>query len=140
MIMDETQISSRQKQILTFLENGPLSRSRIQDLFASTQKVSKVTLFRDLRGLIQNNQIQSLGIGKATTYSKAGFNPVLTPPNTNFSPQGHVLFNFEIFTHLKNLLTPKENGHLQDIGKSLNTQIEKLNTTIARKELEKFVI
>lgn len=136
--MNETYLNSRQPKILKLLSTRPLSRDQIQK--SLTQKVSKPTVFRDLRGLMLQGLVKSSGVGKATVYSKIDQNNLLLPAKKNFSAESPVFFNFGVFDHLTNLFTSKEIAHLDSIYKSLNTQIAKLGNTIAKRELERFVI
>lgn len=136
--MDETHLTSRQRKILNLLAHRSLSRNQLQKTL--TQKVSKPTLFRDLRSLIFQGLVRSSGAGKATIYFKIDQNPFLRPAKKNFSAASPVLFNFEVFDHLTNLFTPNERSYLDSIYKSLNTQISKLSNSIAKRELERFMI
>ena len=132
--MNETHLSSRQLKILSLLENGSLSRIQLQK--ALVEKVSKPTLFRDLKVLIESELVKSQGVGKATTYYKIDQNPLLAPVTKKVKTSEPILFNFSIFDHLTNLFTPKE----MPIQKKLSEQLEKLDKTIAKRELERFVI
>ncbi len=73
--MDETHLTSRQRKILKLLNSRSLSRDQLQKLL--TEKVSKPTLFRDLRNLISQDLVKSSGAGKATIYFKIDQNPFL---------------------------------------------------------------
>ena len=136
--MNETHLTSRQQKILNLLASRKFSLSQLQK--SLTQKVSKPTLFRDLKSLISQSLVQSSGLGKATIYYKTDQNPLLQPAKKNFSSSSPILFNFGAFDHLTNLFTPYERLHLDSIYKSLSTQITKLGNTIAKRELERFVI
>lgn len=136
--MNETYLTSRQQKILNLLANRNSSRNQLQK--SLTKKVSKPTLFRDLKSLISQGLVQSSGLGKATIYSKIDYNPLLHPAKKNFSSGSPILFNFGVFDHLIDIFTPYEISHLDSIHKSLNTQITKLGNTIAKRELERFVI
>ena len=131
-------MSSRQQKILRLLSAGIFSRIQLQK--ALTEKVSKPTLFRDLRSLISVGLVTSSGVGKATVYQRIDEHPLLHEPKKNFSTEKPILFNFEVFNHLTGLFTPGERAHLDRIYKSLNAQIAKLGNTIAKRELERFVI
>lgn len=131
----ETQIASRQQKILKLLSRGSLARENIQ----KSLKISKATLSRDLSNLLLQKLIKSSGVGRATIYVAIDKNPLLKPTQKKLLNKT-VFFNFEIFNHLSNLFTQKEISHLNNIHKSLNGQIVKLGNTIAKKELERFVI
>lgn len=136
--MNETYLTSRQQRILNLLASRKFSRSQLQK--SLIKKVSKSTLFRDLKSLISQGLVQSSGMGKATIYSKIYHSPLLQPAKKNFSSASPILFNFGVFDHLTDLFTPYERLHLDSIYKSLNTQMTKLGNTIAKRELERFVI
>ena len=132
--MNETHLSSRQLKILNLLSNGPFSRIQLQK--SLTEKVSKPTLFRDLKVLIESELVKSQGVGKATTYIKIDQNPLLLPVGKQTKTHEPILFNFSIFDHLTNLFTVKE----MPVSKNLSEQLKKLDKTIAKRELERFVI
>lgn len=136
--MNETHLTTRQQKILRLLTARPLSRGQLQK--SLVQKVSKPTLYRDLRHLILAGLVKSSGVGKATVYTKVGENPLLRPPQKKFSTDKPILFDFKVFDHLTNIFTPQEKTHLDKINKSLSAQITKLGNTIAKRELERFVI
>ncbi len=136
--MDETHLSSRQQKILRLLNAGTFSRIRLQKALA--EKVSKPTLFRDLKGLIAAGLVRSSGAGKATVYRKIDQNPLLVPATKKFSARGPILFHFDVFEHCTNLFTPQEAAHLHSIHKDLGIQLGRLDPTIAKKELERFII
>ena len=136
--MDETNLSSRQQKILKLLATKSYSRIQLQK--ALTEKVSKPTLFRDLKGLIAAGLVISSGLGKATVYRKIDQNPLLVPAAKKFSPSGPILFHFDVFDDCANLFTPQEVSHLQSIHKDLGKQLGRLDPTIAKRELERFVI
>ena len=136
--MDETYLTSRQRKILKLLNNRSLSRNQLQKLL--TEKVSKPTLFRDLRTLISQDLVKSSGRGKATIYFKIDQNPLLGSVKKVSLGDNPIHFNFEVFDHLNNLLTSKEILYLDGIYKSIDSQIAKLGNTIAKRELERFVI
>ncbi len=136
--MNETYLASRQRKILTLLGNQQLSRNQIQR--SLTKKVSKPTLYRDLKILMAQGLVKSSGVGKATVYLRTDQHPLLHEPKKNFSTDSPIYFNLEVFDHLTDLFTPKEIAYLGSIYKSLNSQIVKLGDTIAKRELERFVI
>lgn len=136
--MDETHLSSRQQKILRLLASGSYSRIQLQK--ALTEKVSKPTLFRDLKGLIKAGLVKRSGLGKATVYHAIDQNSLLIPATKKFSAIGPILFHFDVFEHCTNLFTPQEISHLQSIHKDLGKQLARLDPTIAKRELERFVI
>ena len=138
MSMNETYLARRQRKILRLLASHPLSRDQIQR--SLVEKVSKPTLFRDLRKLISAGLVKSFGLGKATVYQRVDDHLLLLPPHKKISSERSINFNFEIFDHLHDLFTPGEIAHLGSIYKNLNTQIAELGDTIAKRELERFVI
>lgn len=133
--MNETKINIRHEMILKLLERCSLSRAQIQNQLA----IPKVTTFRDLKELIAKGLVKTTGVGKSTIYSKSGYNPLLLEPVIATRGQNSK-FNFDVLNHLHDLLIPNEEHRITEIKKDLSVQISKLNTTIARKELERFVI
>lgn len=136
---NETKNSTRSQAILALLEKGRLSRGEIQNALKSRFKASKVTIFRDLRDLIRGGKVIAIGIGKATQYSIVTPNPLLILPKKNFIVS-EVGFNFGIFEQLKNLFSPGEIKQLESSYVSLDGQMDKLGTSIIKRELERFII
>ena len=136
--MDETYLSSRQKKILRLLSTGTFSRILLQK--SLTEKVSKPTLFRDLQGLIAAGLVKSSGLGKATVYHTVDQNPLLAPASKKFSVSGPIPFHFDVFKYCTNLFTPQEMAHVGRMHKDLSVQLSSLDHTIAKKELERFII
>ncbi|MEK7544022.1 MAG: Fic family protein [Patescibacteria group bacterium] len=136
--MNETHLSSRQQKILRLLASGSYSRIQLQK--SLTEKVSKPTLFRDLKGIIEAGLVKSSGLGKATVYHAIAQNPLLAPATKKFLVSGPILFHFDIFEHCTDLFTPQEVSHVKSIHKDLGIQLGRLDPTIAKRELERFVI
>ncbi|MBI3559019.1 hypothetical protein HY085_01370, partial [Candidatus Gottesmanbacteria bacterium] len=138
--MNDTNPTSRQKRILEIIASKPLSRSEIDEALKSSFAVSKVTLVRDLNNLIKNKFVVRTGLSKEARYCSP------TNPLTNYfdvekyfseksgqekiSP---IRFDFNVFNNLHNLIDPVE-------VLNLSVQEKKLDPTIFRRELERFLI
>ena len=76
--MNDTIISTRQKCILNLISRGNgLLRSQIQEELEKIDKISKVTLIRDLNILLKNQLIKTKGNARSTLYLPYTQNPIL---------------------------------------------------------------
>lgn len=76
--MNDTIINSRQEQILQLLKKeGILSRLNLNRLIVSKKGNSKITLIRDLNGLVKLGYIVVQGKGRTTRYGLVSKNHFL---------------------------------------------------------------
>jgi len=147
--MNDTIISTRQKCILNLISRGNgLLRSQIQEELEKIDKISKVTLIRDLNILLKNQLIKTKGNARSTLYLPYTQNPILRyfdlevyfqqDPDKRSVVAKH--FDFSIFSSLNHLITPIELKELKDKSRSFTKQTEKLSSDILKRELERFVI
>ncbi len=146
--MDETKLSPRQKKILAIIAKEALSRPRINLALEKIYPVSKITLIRELNYLAALGIVKKIGTGNSVGYAMVEENPLLGFIDTQqyFDDQagrdklGPIAFNFRLFAYLKNLITPQD---LKEFGISqikLSDQERKLDPTIFRREIERFII
>ncbi|MCL4353483.1 Fic family protein [Patescibacteria group bacterium] len=148
--MNETiRFTPRQRAIINLLaENEELSREQIAKLLSAIYPASKATFARDLKLLLVKKQIAAKGNGPSTAYRSASPHPLLKKvdlvqyfrlePDERKSVKN--TFNFEVFLHLNNLIFPNEREDLQTIRRAFTGSIEKLDQTIVKQELERFMI
>lgn len=146
--MNDTIFNSRQEQILKLLkERGSLSRLGLARLIVSKGGVSKITIIRDLKGLIRAGYVLAEGGGRATLYGLLVKNPLLEYVDLNNyfevdqgKRNAKINFNNEVYKNLSNLYSKQEielwEGGLTRFRKAK----EELNPSIYKRELERFVI
>lgn len=141
-MVNDTILNDRQKQILKLvIKDGFISRSRAQ--FG----LSRITAIRDLNGLMELKLIKLQGKGPATKYVLVEKNPRLYYVDTtdyfanDFDVRGaRIYFNQKVFNTLLPLFSASEVSWLKKYGTGLSQRGKKLNPTIFKRELERFVI
>lgn len=146
--MNDTIPSSRQEQILKLLkEEGSLSRFDISRLVVLKKEASRITVIRDLNELVKSGFVATYGKGRATRYGLVQINPLLeymdmdhyfeTDPDEREIKSN---FNNDIYNNLSNLYT-KQEIDLWEVGsKRFKEGREKLDPSIYKRELERFMI
>ncbi len=146
--MNDTNLNDRQKKILSVLKKmGNVSRLTLGDKVSPDTSVSKITLIRDLNSLIDLNLIKVLGKGKNTSYQLAERNPLLTYIDLDnyfkTESENRVInkyFSEDIFSHLNNLYSLDEIKLWERSQKIFEKAEDKLDPSIYKRELERFVI
>ncbi len=142
--------NKRQELILDFIKDNPNTKREDIEFFLAKMgyKATKMTITRDLKLLLENNDIEKSGLAKATVYNPSIKAYLLNDVNieTYFSKDQDerlptsIGFNFDVFTALKDLLTPKEKIELEQLN---NTYLEKRNNlspNLLQKEFERLTI
>ncbi|MBE6451221.1 MAG: cell filamentation protein Fic [Alphaproteobacteria bacterium] len=142
--------NKRQELILSFIKDNPNTKREDIEIFLSKMgyEATKMTITRDLKLLLENNEIKKSGLAKATVYSSTAKVGILSPVNieTYFAKDQDerlsdtIGFNFDIFSALKNLLSAKEKFELEKLN---NTYIEKkkrLSDNLLQKEFERLTV
>lgn len=146
--MNDTIINSRQEQILQFLKKeGILSRSNLNQLIVSKKGNSKITLIRDLNGLVKLGYVVVQGKGRTTRYGLVSKNPLLEYVDLNSyfklnqeKREVKISFNDEIYKNLSNLYSKQEIELWEESVTRFKGAREKLDLSIYKRELERFVI
>lgn len=147
--MNETNITPRHSSILNLISSADgLLRGQIQDELKKIYPLSKPTLIRDLKCLLNQKLIVVKGKGKNTKYYPYEQNPLLrvfdldkyflNDPDQRLGVEKS--FNFRIFTNLHHLFTQNEMTTLEKIALSFTKETAKLSPDIIKRELERFVI
>lgn len=140
--MNETKITIRQQKILDLLgSRNSAARTELATALSAIYPVSKATLARDLKSLLNTRQIRTSGVGRSTSYQLPPTHPLLKPMNLAHyfeqepdQRQGvNKQFNPEIFNQLPNLFTAAEMAELERASKPFPQNPN-------RRELERFVI
>ncbi len=141
-------LSKRQEMILNYIkQSGAVSREQIQDAVSQAfDKSSKVTILRDLDNLIKEGLISKTGTTRAALYDISVQNKLLEDVDIEayFADDDRKLannrFNFDIMSHLSNLLTPKEKEEYKALNDEYQTNKAKMSPTILHKEFERLTI
>ena len=142
-------LKKRQLNILEYIEdNQECSRLEIQEYLNKSDKISKITVIRDLEVLLSNNLISKTGSARAVKYKSNNKSDIFRKFNVDkyFSKEQdertikYPQFNFEIFDKLQNIFTQDELSELNNINEKYKTKISKLSKVSLKKEFERLLI
>lgn len=147
MSMNETQLTSRQEKILSLLSTQPISRVELAQKLSNLYQPSKTTLYRDLKKLQSLGLVKSIGQSKSIKYISLE-NPLVKQvslqsyfeTDSTLRHQTKTSFDFEVFEHLVEIINDREEDELSLTLKNLSVQQTKLDPTIFKRELERFII
>ncbi len=142
------QLTERQQEILQILKvEEQISISKIKDLLS--QKISQITLNRDLSLLVKNNFLKREGKGRAIRYIISDYYKVfeLIDTTTYFDKEpderiNSSTFNFTIFKLLTKVevFNELEKSKLVQLKSQYQKNINNISPKIHQKELERFTI
>lgn len=149
MTKKDLKLNKRQDFILDYV--GEHSGASIGDILTTLSKeiagVTKITVNRDLKKLIDLKFLVSHGIGKATTYSISGSYSALKHVDVDdyFSEEAderkvNSRFNFDVFSNLGEIFTEDEIQNLDHLNRSYLDRVKKLPKDILKKEFERLTI
>lgn len=146
--MNATGFSLRQQKILEIIFEKPLTRIEISEKIKQYYPLSKMTLLRDLNYLVKIKKIRKNGSGSNICYSLIEKNPLFVPIDINeyFSDQSSrnssepIKFNSKLFNNLKKIIRPEDLKEHKIVNTRLSEQEKRLDPTIFRREIERFVI
>lgn len=140
--------NSRQKSIINALKDkGKLSRVEITNLLSRTKKVSRPTVIRDLNELLTRKIIKTEGGGRSTIYKLSQKKSLLQHMDLDdyfssslYDRNSMKNFNPDVFNKLTSLYDTGEIALWDKSAKELQKRRKKLDPTIYRRELERFII
>ena len=142
--------NKRQELILDFIKDNHNTKREDIEIFLSKMgyETTKMTITRDLKLLLENNDIEKSGLAKATVYNPSIKASLLNDVNieTYFNKdQDERLpnikgFNFEVFIALKDLLTTKEKIELEQLNNTYIEKRNKLSPNLLQKEFERLTV
>ena len=142
--------NKRQELILDFIRDNPNSKREDIEVFLNRlgETPVKMTITRDLKLLIDNGDIEKSGLGKATVYNPSLKLNLLTKLSigTYFSKNqderlpNSIGFNFDIFSALKNLISPQEKYELEQLNKTYLDKVNQLTPSLLQKEYERLTV
>ena len=142
-------LNDRQLNILKEIKlNEAFSSSDILGLINKKQKVSLVTIKRDLDYLTDFGYLERKGGGRSTVYQKTIKGTLFSPANLseydNLEPdqrKGNSSFNFRLFKEFPlSIFSEDEKKILDSATVQYEKKIKKTTQTIHAKELERFII
>lgn len=144
--MNDTNFNDRQKQILSILkQKSNITRQELTEKISAKKGVSRITIIRDLNDLINNKLVKVKGKGKNTRYGLFETNSLLTYLDLDgyFIEEDRIIkkrFDVSVFDRLNNLYSPEEIKLWEKSKKVFKEAQEKLDPSIYKRELERFVI
>ncbi len=144
-------LTPRQVNIYEYIKiNAPVSNKQIKEfLGSSNEKISRVTVVRDIESLIKSGLIKRSGQGSSVVYEEMVKNPSLSYIDIDkyFSvdlDNRDVVFekfNFDVFDLLSdNIFLEEEIEELERMNSDYQQRITKLTPTILKKEFERLSI
>ncbi len=144
--MNDTNLNDRQKQILSILKRkSSIARQELTEKISAKKGISRITIIRDLNDLINDKLVKVEGKGKNTRYSLLETNPLLSYLDLEgyFFEEERIIkkkFDVSVFGHLNNLYSPSEIRLWEKSKQIFKEAQEKLDSSIYKRELERFVI
>ncbi|MBU3965657.1 Fic family protein [Patescibacteria group bacterium] len=146
---NESKLNKRQDKILDIVEKK--RKAAVSEILADIKnyfgEISKITINRDLKRLLELNLITESGKGRAVVYELSPNYNLFKHINREkyFSVEtdkrnAREKFNFEIFPILKDIFIPEEEKHLKGLNKEYRDNIKKISENLLKKEFERLVI
>lgn len=110
------------------------------------EKISRITLIRDLNTLIESSLIKRSEKARATRYFSIYSNPLLRIFDvgeyfkTENRNSGYQMFNFDIFDKLPGLFSESEIVELENINRKIQININRFSETAIQKEIERITV
>ena len=143
-------LTARQQKILDFI--GLTAKARNPFIFDFLEKedtkVTRMTITRDLRVLETNGFIKSSGKGRSLVYEVISEHPLLRPLDSEayfkLPPDKRTVrferFNFDIFNHFENIITPKEMLALSSANQIYRQHVTTMSADALKREFERLTI
>lgn len=140
----------RQSDILEFIrKKGIAGNQEIKEfLEGAFGELSRITVVRDLDGLLKGGFIKKQGKGRTVSYSEAIANKLLSyiDPEIYFQkgPDERAVafphFNFEVFGNFPDIFSKEELGKMRELNSQYQERIKKLTPAVLKKEYERLTI
>ncbi len=144
------ELTQRQSRILDYIyEKQSVKRLDVEQYIASNDdKISKITIIRDLDILLKHNLIEKTGYARNIVYTPVQKNELLRKYNlieyfkvdSDNRKIKYPQFNFDIFDNLNNIFSKKEILELEKTNNIYWNKISKLSPVILKKEFERLLI
>jgi fido (protein-threonine AMPylation protein) len=144
-------MNRRQEAILRFIDGSGSATTSAIHRYASEalgEKVSRITVIRDINSLVHSGLIGKEGRARGIKYNSI----VVSPPLKYFDVDNYFRndcdsrslkskgFCFDIFNHLDKLFTENELNRISLINDRFRSNLKKLTPTISKKEFERLTI
>ncbi|MBU2578777.1 Fic family protein, partial [Patescibacteria group bacterium] len=144
-------LSKRQFNILEFIrEKESVSNQEVKNYLEekNKEKISRITVVRDINDLLKKKLIKKSGEGRNTRYQEAIKNKILKYVDVDEyfkkGPDERKVvfdrFNFDIFEELKEIFSKQELKELNELNKNYQKRIKKLSPAVLKKEFERLTI
>lgn len=143
-------LNKRQDGILSFLEkeNKPTAMSGVFSyLQTQNELVTRMTINRDLRELVNGGYIEKRGIGRGAVYflsqSYQAIRPLDVDEYFDIEPDKRRIknrFNFDVFALLGNIFTTDELSQLGELNKIYQRNLKRLSPAALKREYERLTI
>jgi len=144
-------LNQRQQLILEFVRKNKGAQNQAVKEYLEKEikeKISRVTVVRDLSNLLRNKLIKKSGRGRNVGYAELLTNEVSAYFDVDEYFQKdqdnrkikYGKFNFAVFDHLNNLLNKTELEQLDDLNRDYQKRIKNLSPLILKKEMERLII
>ena len=144
------ELTKRQLKILNYIqEKQSTKRLEIEQYINSIDdKISKITIIRDLDILLKQNFIKKTGSARSIIYAPIQTNEILKKYSvaeyfsidTDSRKIKYPQFNFNIFNNLINMFTEKEYLELEKTNETYRRKIAQLSPALLKKEFERLLI
>lgn len=141
--------NKRQDFIISLLEksgNFPISRI-MEEIAKNIERISKITVNRDLEKLIKLGFIKRENKGRAAFYRLSEHYNLVKKVDIEdyFKVEtdkriAKERFNFQIFSFLNNIFTVEEKKWLENLNKEFQNNVNSLSEIIVKKEMERLII
>lgn len=142
-------LNKRQEVILNLLrEKGSFGISEIlKYLELELKDFSRITINRDIKGLIDFGYVESSGSARATTYKLSAYYNLIQPIDVEkyFKVETDKRrvkekFDFNIFSLLNNIFSDQELSRLNNLNEIYQNNIKKISVNLQKQEFERLII
>ncbi len=147
--MKNSELNKRQDAILAFIsERGAISIGQIVEYIQKElDKITRITISRDLEKLLELNLIERQGAGRAVAYQSSAQYSIVKKINVEKyfaidtdKREIKEKFNFDIFSQLKDIFTDDEKNKLAQLDEIYKEKIKNISTEGLKKEIERLNI
>ncbi|OGI25142.1 MAG: hypothetical protein A3J76_02960 [Candidatus Moranbacteria bacterium RBG_13_45_13] len=149
--MPAIKLNERQEKILRYIRKNKSANNRqlLEYISRSGEKITRLTIVRDLDKLLQLKLVQKKGKGRNVSYEEKIENPALAYFDVeryfSRSPDERDMkfekFNFGVFGYFeKNIFTGAETDKLEKLNREYQHRIKKLSPSALKKEFERLTI
>lgn len=140
------QLTKRQLNILEFIRKSGWAGN--QEIKKYLNNISRVTVVRDLKVLLDNDLIEQKGKGRNVAYQEKTQNEFLRyldideyfEVETDKRELKFESFNFDVLKNINNIFTSQEIKELQNLNKQYQERVKKLSPGALKREFERLTV